>query len=102
MVFGTHKAMTSMGTINTGRRRHISGRGMGSVLLDGGLGGSGAGSSYSSVDDYINTTHSNPYTHQPVSMSGGGLAKRSLSTMNKKIEGLLVKRGKEKNINFNI
>lgn len=99
MVFGTHRAYTSVGTINTARRRHIGGRGMGSVLLN--KGGAGAGSSYESVDDYINTTGVNPYA-QPVSMSGGNIAKRGLSSMNKKIEGLLVKRGKDKNINFNI
>jgi len=102
MVFGTHRAYTSVGIINTRRRRHINGRGNGSVLLDGGLGGAGAGSSYQSVDDYINTTGVNPYARQPVSMGGGSIAKRGLSSMNKKIEGLLVKRGKDKNINFNI
>ena len=79
----------SNGTIHTGRRQHIHGRGMGSVLLN--KGGAGSGSSYSSLDDYIATTQN---------FSGRGIGK-SLASMNKKIEGLLVKK-KEKNINFNI
>jgi len=91
MVYGTQRAYMPMsnGTIHTGRRQHIHGRGMGSVLLN--KGGAGSGSSYSSVDDYIATTHN---------FSGRGIGK-SLASMNKKIEGLLVKK-KEKNINFNI
>ena len=101
MVYGTQRAYmpTSGGTIHTGRRRHIHGRGMGSVLLN--KGGAGSGSSYSSIDDYIATTHNNPYANPIV---GGSLGKRSLLSMNKKIEGLLVKSNhkKEKNINFNI
>ena len=90
MVYGTQRAYMPMsnGTLHTGRR-HIYGRGMGSVLLN--KGGAGSGSSYSSMDDYIATTRS----------IGGSLGKKSLSSMNKKIEGLLVKK-KEKNINFNI
>ena len=89
MVYGTQRAYMPMsnGTLHTGRR-HIHGRGMGSVLLN--KGGAGSGSSYSSVDDYIATTHN----------FGGGIGK-NLASMNKKIEGLLVKK-KEKNINFNI
>ena len=92
MVYGTQKAYMPMsnGTIHTGRRQ-IRGEGMGSVLLN--KGGAGAGSSYSSLDDYIATTHENPF-------SGRGIGK-NLASMNKKIEGLLVKK-KEKNINFNI
>ena len=93
MVYGTQRAYMPMsnGTLHTGRRQHIHGRGMGSVLLN--KGGAGSGSSYSSVDDYIATTHENPF-------SGRGIGK-NLASMNKKIEGLLVKK-KEKNINFNI
>ena len=91
MVYGTQRVYMPMsnGTLHTGRRQHIHGRGMGSVLLN--KGGAGSGSSYSSMDDYIATTHS----------IGGSIGKNSLASMNKKIEGLLVKK-KEKNINFNI
>ena len=94
MVYGTQRAYMPMsnGTIHTGRRQHIHGRGMGSVLLN--KGGAGSGSSYSSVEDYIATTHENPF-------SGGAIGKKSLASMNKKIEGRLVKK-KEKNINFNL
>ena len=87
---------TSRKMLHTGRTK--VGTGMGSVLL----GGQGSGSSYDSISDYIDTTGNNPYMGEPVSMSGGSIAKRGLASMNKKIEGLLVKRGKEKNINFNI
>ena len=94
MVHGTHRAYMPMvgGTLHTGRRRHLKGRGMGSVLLDGGMGGAGGGSSYSSIDDYIATTN-----HPSI-------GKKSLFSMNKKIEELLVKTNhkKEKNIKFNI
>ena len=93
MVYGTQRAYMPMsnGTLHTGRR-HIHGKGMGSVLLN--KGGAGSGSSYSSLDEYIATTHENPF-------SGGSIGKKSLASMNKKIEGLLVKK-KEKNIHFNI
>ena len=83
-----------LGMVHISGRIHspyLSGCGMGSVLLN--KGGAGAGSSYSSVDDYIATTHENPF-------SGRGIG-QNLASMNKKIEGLLVKK-KEKNINFNI
>ena len=52
MVYGTQRAYMPMsnGTLHTGRR-HINGRGMGSVLLN--KGGAGSGSSYSSLDEYI-------------------------------------------------
>ena len=44
MVYGTQRAYMPMsnGTLHTGRRQHIH----------------GSGSSYSSMDDYIATTHS--------------------------------------------
>jgi hypothetical protein len=64
----------SNGTLHTGRR-HIHGKGMGSVLLN--KGGAGSGSSYSSLDEYIATTHENPF-------SGGSIGKKSLASMNKK------------------
>lgn len=95
-----HKAVMPMngGSIKLITRKHIlKGEGMGSVILDGGMGGQ---SSYHSIDDYINTTGINPEL---------GLAKtgRGLESMNKKLESLLVKSKKlnpkkEKNINFNL
>ena len=47
MVYGTQRAYMPMsnGTLHTGRRQHIHGRGMGSVLLN--KRGAGSGSSYS-------------------------------------------------------
>ena len=105
MVRRIHQAVLPMsgGTIRTLQREHIQGRGMGSVLLDGGLGGAGGGSSYASLDDYIHTTHQDPFKGEPktLNLSVG----RGLEGMNRKIESLLVKskRGKkEKNINFNL
>jgi len=97
-----HKAFMPMsnGTLRLSTRQHINGRGNGSVLLN--LGGAGGGSSYSSVDDYINTTGINPYV--PSNIIGGSLG-RSKSSMNAKLENLLVKSSKgkkEKNINFNL
>jgi hypothetical protein len=78
---------------HTGKVIHTSlmkGKGVGAVLLN--KGGSGAGSSYSSLDDYINTT--SPLTQ------GRGLGK-----MNDKLENLLIKTSKgkkEKNITFSL
>jgi len=101
-----HKAYMPMngGTIRTATKQHINGRGNGSVLLDGGLGGAGSASSYTSLEDYINTTHQNPLQGQPKTISTVG---RGIESMNNKIENLLVKTKKrsgvkEKNINFNL
>ena len=82
-----------------GRRQVRCGTGVGAVLLDGGIGGQ---SSYSSLDDYVNTTGVNPLARQIKATSGKGLAK-----MNAQIENLLVKSKsgkpkKEKNINFTL
>jgi hypothetical protein len=77
----------------------MSGKGFGAVLLD--RGGTGSGSSYSSLDDYISTTGENPMSSTIVKSLGG----KGLGSMNKKIESLLVKSNKgkkEKNINFNM
>lgn len=99
MVRVIHKAYltTSGGTIHSHTKKLINGSGYGSVLLNGGIGGPGVGSSYSSIDDYFNTTGVNP--HQ--SSLGKGL-----KSINSKIESLLVKSKlnpkKVKNINFNI
>jgi hypothetical protein len=90
-----HKAYFKGGHITHTFKK--KGRGMGSVLLDGGEGGYGGGSSYSSLDDYINTTGLNPNRGEP---SGRGLGK-----MNSKLEHLLIKtkKGKkEKNITFSL
>ena len=40
------------------RKKIMEGKGMGSVLLN--KGGAGAGSSYESIDDYMNITGNNP------------------------------------------
>jgi len=96
------KAYTSSGgAIYTLTRKHINGKGYGSVLLDDGQGGPGVGSSYTSIDDYINTTGINPYSKETNNLG------RGLKSMNAKIESLLVKSKKhnpkkDKNINFNI
>jgi len=74
--------------IKTSHTRGMRGMGMGSVLLDGGLGGQ---SSYESVDEYISTTGRNPY-------STGG----SLERMNRKLEALVPNKKKPKNINFSL
>jgi hypothetical protein len=74
----------------------IKGKGVGAVLLN--KGGAGGGSSYSSLDDYIQTTGINPLLG--VSKQG-----RGLGSMNDKLENLLIKskKGKkEKNITFSI
>lgn len=84
--------------IKTSTLRHINGKGNGSVLLN--LGGAGAGSSYESVSDYMNTTGLDPY------ISGGSLGLGTKKTsINSKLENLMIKpkkSKKEKNITFNI
>ena len=73
-------------------KTHYKGKGVGAVLLDGGMGGQ---SSYASLDDYINTTGINPLSEK----KGLGLA-----SMSPKIKSLMVKSRavKPKNINFNL
>jgi hypothetical protein len=68
------------------------GTGMGSVLLDGGLGGQ---SSYSSVDDYLATTN------HPAQMKKRGMG---LAEVGDKLEDLVVKpiHKKIRNIKFNM
>ncbi len=84
---------------HSGLSRHLNGkihgRG-GSVLLN--TGGVGAGSSYSSVDDYISTTGRNP-------LIGSGAVPSS--QLNKKLESLSLavkapRPTKIKNIKFNL
>jgi hypothetical protein len=58
------------------------GAGMGSVLLR--TGGGGAGSSYSDIDDYIHTTHINPYTRSNQSVGSG------LSSLSSKLSKLSI------------
>ena len=91
-------------TLSVGMKSHqtrgkMKGKGIGGVLLDGGLGGQ---SSYSSVDDYISTTGRNPNTLQNV--GGSGLSKPMgfrRDEMNSKIKSMMVK-PKVKNIKFNL
>ena len=75
--------------MKAGMRR---GKGVGAVLLDGGMGGQ---SSYSSVDDYERTTG--------IDIRGAG-RKMDMSRMSKKLENLMIKptSKKIKNINFSI
>ena len=85
------------GRINARNTRGMKGLGMGSVLLTGGNGGAGGASSYDSVDDYINTTHRNPYTQQRVGLG------RGLADFSKRLGSLNIKSTKKpKNINFTL
>lgn len=65
------------------------GKGVGSVILDGGMGGQ---SSYTSVDNYMDTTNT-------PSFSG-----RGMHNLRNKMENLIIKPSyrKPKNINFNL
>ena len=78
---------------HVGQSRHtkgkIMGKGIGTMLLDGGIGG---GSSYESIDDYISTTGRNP------NASGQGLGGR----INSKLGGLTLGASKPKNIKFKL
>jgi hypothetical protein len=76
------------------------GCGIGGVLLDGGQGGAGGGSSYASLDDYITTTNRNPFAQ---SRGGRGLGGTDRDALNKKIQSLMAKPVKRsKNINFSL
>lgn len=73
--------------------RKIKGMGMGSVLLN--KGGAGGASSYSSIEDYQDTTGRQVF-------KGSGV-----SSLNNKLENLMLKNNsgkkkKDKNINFNL
>ena len=74
-------------------QRYMGGRGVGAVLLDGGQGGQ---SSYQDIDDYINTTHIDPFVKPKTG--------RGLHSIGKKLEGLVLKPSvkKSQNINFNL
>jgi hypothetical protein len=69
------------------RKKLMEGRGMGSVILN--KGGAGSGSSYESMDDYMNITGNNP-------LAGSGLGQK----LNKLIVKPLTK--KPQNIHFEI
>jgi hypothetical protein len=79
--------------VSIGGRRYMSGRGMGSVLLN--KGGAGGASGYESIGDYTATTGVDPF---------GRATGQGLGSMSKKLEELTIKprKRKEKNINFNI
>jgi hypothetical protein len=101
------KAYFKGGAIRTHNQKHINGRGIGDVLLDGGNGGMGSGSSYTSLEDYINTTGSDPYKSLGKGIGAGSdNSKKSLASMNSKLENLFAKsqkgKKKEKNITFSI
>lgn len=83
-------------------RGKMQGKG-GSVLLDGGKGGQ---SSYSSIDDYISTTRSNPVLVGLTNMGGMGLSRQMVAPMkkeqmNEKLKNMMIK-PKTKNIKFNL
>lgn len=71
------------------------GRGIGSVILDGGMGGQ---SSYESIDDYVNTANVSP----SISSYGSGL--KGLEKIRNKMENLVIKPSsrKIKNIKFSL
>ena len=54
------RAVFHGGSIHCITRKHTCGRGMGSVFLDNGMGGASSAGSYSSIDDYVQTTGRNP------------------------------------------
>lgn len=74
------------------RTKGITGMGMGSVILDGGQGGQ---NSYSSLDDYISTTHTTPFK---------GISGKGLDGLSHKLDNLMLKTAKKKhkNIQFNL
>lgn len=97
------KAYFKGGSIRLTTMRHtkatnVRGMGMGSVLLDGGLGGQ---SSYSSMDDYMNTT--NKLVGSVIKGQG---AKQPLKNIIPRLEALSAlkskKAKKEQNIKFSI
>lgn len=73
----TYRAITA--TSKNGMK-HLSGTGMGSVVLR--PGGGGAASSYMDMDDYISTTNINPYTRAGVSQ-GKGIGSQITSKLSK-------------------
>jgi hypothetical protein len=79
--------------------RGIRGLGYGTVLLDGGKGGQ---SSYSSIDNYIETTGRNPYSNSSKASYGSGLADK----ISHKLKNLNIEkpptRPKAKNITMSI
>ena len=83
-----------------GNSRHtrgvMRGKGIGTMLLDGGIGG---GSSYESIDDYIATTGRNPNIASMGTRTG-----RGLGSISSKLESLQVKnqKTKPKNIKFHL
>lgn len=93
----THKAycpcMKHYG-LSRNTRGSIQGRGIGAVLLDGGMGGA---SSYSGIDDYIATTNTNPYD-----VRGQGLGKSITSKLGKLNIQKLPSKKKAQNINFSL
>lgn len=93
----THRAYVPlMGHYGFSRhtRGSIQGKGIGAVLLDGGMGGA---SSYSGLDDYISTTGVNPYN-----INGSGLGKSITSKLGKLNIQKVPEKKKRANINFSL
>jgi hypothetical protein len=81
-----------------GSLRHFKGGGTGSVILDGGMGGQ---SSYTSVDDYIDTVSArNPIKHQ--TPRGRGLDDKLSEKLRRLHIAPPVKPKKHKNITLSI
>ena len=86
---------------HSGTSRHtrgrMTGKGIGTMLLDGGIGG---GSSYASVNDYMQTTGRNPNIASMGSSSGRGIG----GGVKDKLESLVVSNQKRKpsNIKFKL
>ena len=74
----------------------FSGKGVGSFLLDGGMGGQ---SSYSSIDDYVSTVE------RPRPVKGGAISS-SLAKIGGKLSDMMIKpemgKSRRKNINFSL
>ena len=78
------------------RKRAVHAFNGGSILLQ--KGGPGVGSSYSDLNDYMNTTQLNPYN------TSSAISGRGFSRLHKHLENLTImpKKPKSKNINFSM
>ena len=82
-------------------KKHMKGGAIGTLLLDGGLGG---GSSYSSIDDYMATTGRDPTagSYPTRGVGGAGLGGRINSKLSKLSLKLPETKRKPQNIRFNL
>ena len=84
MVHGIVSKMTLpfRGQVMHSKGKHLSGSGMGSLLLN--KGGAGGASSYIDIDDYIETTGRNPY-------KGSGMNSSDMSKLSQKLSKVNIK-----------